>query len=142
MASSEVLYAQTANPGNKENTRLHASRYREKDENAPEKLEILEGETAAEFLARQEAYVEKRRQEFQKFYEEVDWRENKHMHLFEDMSVTKVVMDALVQRFMFNLQTTVVDKPYNKFGKVADSWEDYTLMFRNGSTLAEMNENL
>merc|ERR1711976_65249 len=132
MSTSKVLYAQTANPNNKFNTDLHISRYREKTENPDSKPTINENETPEEFLLRQQAYITKRRSEFQEFYKDFDWRGNKHMHLFEDMSVTKVVMDALVQRFMFNLQTTVVDKPYSKFGKVAESWEDYTLMFRNG----------
>jgi len=125
-----VRYSQTANPNNKENTDLHASRYRTYID--PEELKIRDDETPEQFLTRQQKYVDNRREEFKEFYKTFDWRANKHMHLSEDMKTTKVVMDPLIQRFMFNFQTAVVDSPYNKFGKVAESWEDYTLMFRNG----------
>ena len=129
-AQTPVRYSQTANPNNKENTDLHASRYRTYID--PEELKIRDDETPEQFLTRQQNYVDNRREEFKEFYKTFDWRANKHMHLSEDMKTTKLVMDPLFQRFMFSFQTTVVDDPYKKFGKVAESWEDYTLMFRNG----------
>jgi len=123
--ASSKLYQQTKNPENKFNTDLHVSRYRDDKQVEDPSLD------PDEFLRRQTEKVNTKREEFAKLYSEINWKQD-HIHLFDDMDVSKFVIDAPIQRFMYQMQAILVDKPYNKFGKVAGSWDQYTLMFRNG----------
>eukprot|EP01048_Picozoa_sp_COSAG05_P011569 COSAG05_NODE_1099_length_5888_cov_9.758335_3_plen_160_part_00 len=64
-------------------------------------------------------------------YANTDWPEQ-HRHLLDDMDVVKFTIDPAAQRLLHTLQVGLVDEPYNAFGKTAESWDGYTLMFRNG----------
>ena len=62
------------------------------------------------------------------------WRRD-HLHLRQDMNTCRFRMCGAAQRMIFEVMTILVDAAYELFGKVPDeSWDCYTLMFRNGFT--------
>lgn len=97
-------YPSTANPDNQRNIVLHCTRFRE--EKSPDQ------------------------EHFNELYKSDEWKKN-HVHL-DDLPVSRFHMDHLCQRMIYKMQVTLVDKPYNSIGKTEGSWDNYTLMFRNG----------
>ena len=89
----------------KENVELHRSRYR------PDEL--------------------KSREYYTQLYAAKDWNED-HIDLLKDMTVSKFFIHPAVQRMIYQLQVGLVDDLYNAYGKTEESWDGYTLMFRNG----------
>lgn len=69
-------------------------------------------------------------EEFETLHSSKTW-EDDHIHL-DEMDVRKFSIDVRVQRLLHELQTIVVDQPYNTWGKTKESWDGYTLLLRNG----------
>lgn len=102
-------YAATAHPENDDNISLHVGRYRCQPATAP---------------------LDTRRRHFEELHAATDWNRD-HRHLLEEMDVRKLMMDASAQALLYALQRTLVDTPYRQWGRTPDSWEGYTMMFRN-----------
>ena len=102
--SESQWYPSTANPENRKNIELHCNRFRSQKNPEPEYFEEL--------------------------YKSDEWRKN-HVHL-DELPVSRFHMHHSVQQMIYKMQTLLVDNPYNSFGKTEGSWDNYTLMFRNG----------
>lgn len=112
-STPELQYKSTANPYDGKNVELHVARFRD---NVSE-IQALESH-------------EEKRERFRQVYATTDWAVD-HRHLIKEMDVSKFVIDPKAQQLIYSIQVTLVDKLYQKFGKAEDSWEGYTLMFRN-----------
>lgn len=114
MAQSEKVYSSTANPHNRKNIQLHRMRFRQDDT----------------INANDDLTLEEKKEQFDALYAEKDWSET-HMPL-EDLDVIKFTISLPVQRLLYKMQVCLADQPYAAFGKTPDSWDGYTLMYRNG----------
>mmetsp|Transcript_2724 Transcript_2724/g.3347 ORF Transcript_2724/g.3347 Transcript_2724/m.3347 type:complete len:402 (-) Transcript_2724:60-1265(-) len=102
--TAKVWYPSTANPQDKRNIELHRNRFR----------------------ATPSPGVEY----FNEMYKSDEWRAN-HVPL-DELPITHFHIHHKVQQMIYKIQSILVDQPYNTFGKVEGSWDNYTLMFRNG----------
>ena len=109
---AEAYYPSTANPDNVQNIELHRQRFRN-------------GET------RTHDY-------FTKLYESDEWRKN-HTH-YNDTGVTRFFIALKAQRFLYAAQVLLVDQPYTSWGKTEGSWDNYTLMMRNGWSVGDLRK--
>ena len=48
------------------------------------------------------------------------------------LGTSKFIKAPQAQRLFYALQTALVDTPYRAHGKTDQSWDGYTLMYRNG----------
>jgi len=123
MANDVAVYATTANPHNKANVDLHRNRFR--NDKYALALTVYREPHEWKMSANQS-----RKERLLVCGGSEDW-ESTHVHI-KDMDVCKFVIALDAQCLLHNMQIRLCDQAYNEFGKTPNSWDGYTLMYRNG----------